>query len=126
LPIRHVAFVDRVQRFLGSVGGRLARFPVPAGTDQGDRSVKVAVAEGLAAVIEEHRAAVATFGDDTRESTLRRAAERVRNTRFKIEAYADLLADEKSRLERALAEAARELRGKVAAISDTVPASTPA
>jgi hypothetical protein len=125
-PIRHIAFVDRVQKFLGSVGGRLARFPVPAGTDHGDRSVKVAVAEGLAAVIEEHRAAVATFGDDTRESTLRRTAERVRTTRFKIEAYADLLADERGRLERALADAARELRGKVAAISDSAHAGAPA
>ena len=103
VPIRFGAFVDRVQEFVNTVGGRLARFPVPVGTPQGDRAVQEAVAEGLSGVIAEHRAAVAGFGDDTRESTLRRAAERVRATRFKLEAYAELLAGEKARLERELA-----------------------
>jgi hypothetical protein len=32
------------------------RFPVPAGTTHGDRSVQEAVASGLAALIEDHRA----------------------------------------------------------------------
>ncbi|MFO0825303.1 MAG: hypothetical protein U0792_19640 [Gemmataceae bacterium] len=36
-------------------------FPVPAGTTEGDRSVTQAVADGLAAVVAEHRAAVAQF-----------------------------------------------------------------
>lgn len=122
VPIRFTDFVDRVQRFIHAVGGRLARFPVPVGTPEGDRSVKEAVAEGLAGVIAEHRAAVATFGEDTREATLKRAAERVRQTRFKLEAYADLLAEERARLERELADAARELRAKVAAVAEPVEA----
>jgi hypothetical protein len=102
---RFAEFVDRVQKFVSAVGGRLARFPVPVGTPQGDRSVKEAVAEGLGEIIAEHRAAMNSFGDDTRESTIRRAAERVRATRFKLEAYADLLLEERGRLERELAEA---------------------
>jgi hypothetical protein len=118
-------FVDRVQKFVSEVGGRLARFPVPVGTPQGDRSVKQAVAEGLGEVIAEHRAAVNSFGEDTRESTIRRAAERVHATRFKLEAYADLLLEERGRLERELAEAARALRDKVAALSTEQPAGAP-
>jgi hypothetical protein len=121
VPIRFSEFVDGVQKFVNTVGGRLARFPVPVGTSEGDRSVKEAVAEGLSGVIADHRAAVAGFGDDTRESTLRRAAERVRTTRFKLEAYADLLAEEKARLDRELAQAAEELRAKVAALSPVAP-----
>ena len=66
-PAEHASFVDRVQAFLGKVNGRLSRFPVPAGTPHGDKSVKDAVAGGIATLIEEHRAAVATFGTDTRE-----------------------------------------------------------
>jgi hypothetical protein len=112
-------FVDRVQKLVSAVGGRLARFPVPAGTPHGDRSVQDAVADGLSAVIAEHRAAVMCFGEDTRESTIRRAAERVRATRFKLEAYGDLLLEERSRLERELADAAQALRDKVAALSET-------
>jgi hypothetical protein len=121
VPIRFQDFVDRVQRLVSAVGGRLARFPVPIGTAEGDRSVKEAVAEGLSSLIAEHRAAVATFGDDTREATIKRAVERVRQTRFKLESYADLLAEEKTRLEKELAEAARELRAKVAAFAAPAP-----
>ncbi|MGC4051930.1 MAG: hypothetical protein QM757_21520 [Paludibaculum sp.] len=50
------------------------------------------MAAGLAALVAEHRQAVAPFGADTREDTLRRAAERIRPTQFKVEAYAEYLA----------------------------------
>jgi hypothetical protein len=120
-PQRHAAFVDKVQSFLGVLNGQVLRFPVPAGTAEGDRSVKEAVAAGLAALVEEHRAAVEAFGADTRPDTLGRAAERIRQARFKVEAYAELLAEERGRLERGLAEAVRALRDKVEAVADAAP-----
>lgn len=113
VPASHCAFVNRIQEFLCKVGGRLLRFPVPAGTEEGDRSVTAAVAEGLAAVIADHRAAVAQFGTDTRDDTLTRAAEKIRTTKFKLTAYAEYLAGERDRLECAVADAERELRAKV-------------
>ena len=113
VPIAHAAFVERVQGFLGRVNGRLLRFPVPAGTPEGDRSVRQAVADGLAALIAEHRQAVAQFGTDTRPDTLDRAAAQIRTTRFKVESYAAYLAEEKSRLDHELELAADELRAKV-------------
>jgi hypothetical protein len=116
-PACHVAFVDQIQDLLSRVGGRLLRFPVPAGTEEGDRSVTQAVADGLAAVVAEHRAAVAQFGTDTRADTLQRAAEKIRTTRFKLVAYAEYLAGERERLEHAVADAERELRDKVEAIA---------
>lgn len=103
------------------INGKLLRFPVPAGTAEGDRSVKEAVAAGLAQLIAEHRQAVAAFGADTRDDTLRRAAERIRTTRLKVEGYAELLAEERCRLERAVAEAQEDLRAKVAELA-SVPA----
>jgi hypothetical protein len=112
-PAEHVGFVDRVQAFLGKVNGRLARFPVPAGTREGDRSVREAVSSGLAALIEEHRQAIASFGEDTRQHTLERAAERIRTTGYKVRAYAEYLAEERSKLERDLARAEDELRERV-------------
>jgi hypothetical protein len=117
VPIAHSAFVDKVQCFLGKLNGQLLRFPVPAGTSEGDRSVKEAVACGLAAMIEEHRAAIATFGEDTREGTLKRAAERITLTRHKLSAYSEYLAEERSRLERELALASSELRAKVESLA---------
>ena len=91
VPQHHVAFTDKIQEFLNRVGGRLLRFPVPVGTEEGDRSVTQAVADGLAAVVAEHRAAVAQFGADTRGDTLQRAAEKIRTTKFKLQTYAEYL-----------------------------------
>jgi hypothetical protein len=113
VPQRHAAFVDKVQHFLGRINGQLLRFPIQSGTAEGDRSVKEAVAAGLATLIAEHRLAIESFGEDTRDDTLTRAAERIRRTQFKIQAYAEYLNEEKSRLDRELATARQELRAKV-------------
>jgi len=121
-PACHAAFTDKIQDLLNRVGGRLLRFPVPAGTSEGDRSVTQAVADGLAAVVAEHRHAVALFGSDTRSDTLERAAEKIRSTRFKIQAYSEYLAGEKASLDRALEAASHELRAKVEEIAG-VPAA---
>ena len=113
VPERHAGFVDKVQAMLGRLNGQILRFPVPAGTAEGDRSVRDAVAAGLAALIDEHRKAVAQFGADTRGDTLTRAAEKIRATQFKVQAYAEYLLDEKGKLDRELALARDELRRKV-------------
>lgn len=122
VPDRHAGFVDRVQTMLGRLNGQILRFPVPAGTAEGDRSVKDAVAAGLAALIDEHRRAVAAFGEDTREDTLKRAADKIRTTQFKVAAYAEYLLDEKVKLDRELATARDELRLKVEQLAATSPA----
>jgi hypothetical protein len=109
VPQAHADFVASVQQFLGRVNGRLARFPVPEGTPQGDRSVKDAVASGIAAMIADHRSAVESFGSDTRKDTLERAAERVKRARHKLSVYAEYLADERTKLERELAESSPRL-----------------
>ncbi|WP_439626833.1 hypothetical protein [Gemmata sp.] len=119
-PIRHAAFVGQVQAMLGRLNGQILRFPVPAGTPEGDRSVRDAVASGLAALVDEHRRAVAQFGGDTRGDTLIRAAERIRATQFKVQSYAEYLLDEKSKLDGELAAARDELRLKVARLAEPV------
>ena len=119
VPERHSAFVDRIDRFLKKLNGSLRRFPVPAGTPHGDRSVREAVASGIETLIREHDAAVETFGVDTREGTFERAAERIKQTRFKVEAYSCYLAEERTRLERDLTAAQARLRAKVESLAGT-------
>src|SRR5260370_675942 len=104
-PQEHTDFLNKVERFVTQLSGKMNRFPVPAGTPQGDRSVKETVAAGIAALIAEHEAAIAGFGEDTRASTLARAAERIRQTRYKVEVYSAYLAEEKARLEKGLTQA---------------------
>ncbi len=77
------------------------------------------MAGGIATLIGEYRAAVASFGTDTRASTLERAAERIRLTRHKIESYVCYLAEERGRLERDLAAASQELRDKEEGLAAT-------
>lgn len=117
VPQEHTYFVDAVQGFLGRLNGRMSRYPIPAGTAHGDRSVKESVANGIAALIADHEQAVDRFDEDTRTSTLERAAERIRQTKFKIEGYTCYLAEEKARLERALAAASAKLRAKVESLA---------
>lgn len=116
VPRQHGKFVSRVQSFLTRINGQMLRFPVPVGVPEGDRSVRQAVADGLASLIAEHRQAVGQFGSDTRPDTLERAADRIRVTKFKIQAYAEYLAGERVRLDRAIAEAECDLRARVAQI----------
>jgi hypothetical protein len=113
VPQDQVGFVDQVEGFLGRLNGKMNRYPIPSGTPHGDRSVKESVATGIAALINDHLQAIERFDEDTRASTLERAAERIRQTRFKIETYACYLAEEKTRLERELSAASAKLRAKV-------------
>jgi hypothetical protein len=75
-------------------------------------------------LIKEHELAIASFGEDTRASTLERAAERIKHTRFKVEAYSAYVAEEKARLEADLATASRRLRAKVEALATTPAAAS--
>jgi hypothetical protein len=117
VPAEHLGFVDRIAQLVAQLNGKMRRFPIPAGTAHGDRSVKESVAAGLEAMIREHEAAIAEFGHDTRAATFERAAERIRLTRHKIEAYATYLAEEKGRLEAVIAAASARLRARVEELS---------
>jgi hypothetical protein len=119
VPQEHTAFTDQVQAFLGKLNGQMLRFPIPAGTPHGDRSVKDAVASGLASLIAEHQIAIESFGEDTRTDTLERAAERIKLTKHKIAAYSAYLAEERDRLERELSLAAAQLRQKVTLLAES-------
>ena len=76
------------------------------------------MASGIGGLIEEYRQAVAAFGPDTRESTLERAAERIRLTKHKVSAYSAYLQEERERLERDLTLASAELRRKVEELAE--------
>lgn len=119
----HLSFVEQVQQFLAQLGARMKRLPIAAGTPQGDTSVRDSVKEGLAAVIAEHEDAIAAFGEDTRPDTYERAAQRIRETRFKIEVYAEYLGSQKEGLEAALAGASLKLKEKVATLAQQAAAS---
>jgi hypothetical protein len=101
--------------------GRAGAAVPGAGRHERGRPVGEGRGGRLAALIDEHRQAVARFGEDTRDGTLERAAEKIRSTQFKISAYAEYLLDAKAGLDRELAAARAELRAKVEQLA-TAPA----
>jgi len=113
VPEVHHDFIAKVERFVRNIGGSLQRFPIPAGSPQGDRAVQEAVAHGLQAIIDEHLQAVQKFGEDTRPDTLRRAEEKVRATKLKIEGYSFYLDKKREDLEASLRQASELLRSRM-------------
>jgi hypothetical protein len=113
VPEVHHDFIAKVERFVRNIGGSLQRFPIPAGSPQGDRAVQEAVAHGLQTIIDEHLQAVQKFGEDTRPDTLRRAEEKVRATKLKIEGYSFYLDKKREDLEASLQQASELLRSRM-------------
>jgi len=113
VPEVHHDFIAKVERFVRNIGGSLQRFPIPAGSPQGDRAVQEAVAHGLQAIIDEHLQAVQKFGEDTRPDTLRRAEEKIRTTKMKIEGYGFYLNKKLEDLEASLQQASELLRSRM-------------
>ena len=116
----HSNFLDSLECFVEKAGGRLLRFPVPAVNKAGARSVKATIASGLAHLIEDYAHAVEAFGADTKPATIERAADHIRQARFKVEAYSSYLEDEKSKLDSLLSDVTERLREKVSAITVSV------
>ena len=95
----HLPFVDRIQSFLvDHLGGKLTRWPIPAGTQHGDASVQDSLDGYLKGLVADHRRAVESFTINTRQDTLAEQAERINATRVKVQAYAQLLGDLKEGL----------------------------
>ena len=113
VPEIHHDFVVKVESFVRNIGGSLQRFPIPAGSPQGDLAVREAVANGLQGIIDEHMEAVQKFGEDTRPDTLRRAEEKVRLTKLKIEGYSFYLDRKREDLEASLQQASELLRSRM-------------
>lgn len=123
VPQRASYLIDKCQQFLGGIGGTMVRFAVSQGNPETERSVKVSIAAGLQAMIEEHQADVDAFGVDTRPDTIKRAAEKIRTSRFKVDAYAALLGEAKEKLESSLKAAAAKLRAKVVELGKSADTS---
>lgn len=118
VPDRFRDFTAKVQAFLHSMGGKLCRMPVPAGTPEGNRSVKDAVEDGLSALAAELDESVEAWNDKTRSSTFENAAERWRQIRHKAEAYSEYLADRQTAILDRLEETKRKIAERVVALSE--------
>lgn len=98
VPKNYNQFTNRIENFLNKLGGNIKRFPVPAGTQTGGRAVKESIESSLNKLIDEYNFDIAQFGINTRNDTMERVADKIKKNRVKIEAYANLLEEEKEKL----------------------------
>lgn len=117
VPEIHRSFSAQMEDFLSALGGSLLRFPVPSGTDAGNRSVKESVDAGLLAMAEELKAARADWSESTRHATMDHQLQRLAIVQHKAESYAALLGDRQAQTLALLAQHKAELIQKINEIS---------
>lgn len=119
IPEKNLETVRKVTTFLEFLKQGITRFPVPKGSPEGDKSVREVVTRGLQKLIEEHKKSIESFVDSTRSGTLEKTVDRINETRFKVEAYAELLASSKESLETELQECKLLLKKKIMELNST-------
>lgn len=115
--LRHAELIGKIANFVRTLGGSFHRLPIQPGTPEGDLTLQGAVSRGLASLIAKHENAVNDFDDDTRASTLERAAKKIAHTREKIACYAAYLGEERARLEKSVADVNRVLAEKIGGLT---------
>ncbi len=112
----HTALLENTSLLVRSLGGQMQRVSLSEDEGETRTSVREVVKKGINSLIEEHEALVDKFSTETRGDTIARAAERLEETKMKIEGYALLLEAGKEELEKRLKASRRKLRDKVLAI----------
>jgi predicted transcriptional regulator len=118
VPVEHTKFTVQVGNFLKEIGGSMNRFPVPAGTDVGDAAVQDAVATAILNLVKEHEQSIDLFSVNTRQDTMENAANKIKATRVKIEAYATYLQDRSSELVKAVDNANKKLKKTIEKLAE--------
>lgn len=119
VPIAYASFIDQIKVFLeDQLGGRINRWPIPAGTAAGDKAVQESMAEYLNGLVKEHNAAMDNFTTHTRPDTIKSTAEKINATRVKMEAYANYLQERREDLLDAVEKARLRLLRQVEQITE--------
>ena len=113
VPAAHTDFTAKVQLFVEKLNGHVVRFPVMKGTKQGDSSVAMSVKATMESMIQDHIEAVDGFTLSTGSNTIETQAEKIKQTRVKLEAYADYLGREAKALTKQVEDANKKLTAKI-------------
>ncbi len=117
VPQRYVSFIDQIQQFVTSLGGFMLRYPIAAGTVQGDMSVAVAVKDRLWSDLDNAEAVFTDMMEKAKEAgrvltdkEWARAHEAVQNARHTIHDNQQYIAGQKAILEDRAALIAKRIR----------------
>jgi hypothetical protein len=111
VPYHHTEFTKKVQQFIKEFGGTLYRWPVPRGTEEGNKSVQESVNNGLNAVLEELQEASNEWTTATHDSTMDKVVDKVNMLKFKASLYAEFLQTKQGELQNAIHAATNVILG---------------
>lgn len=118
VPVAHTAFLDKIEAFCESLGGKLDRFPIPAGEPKAEKAIKNTVATAINSLIKQQETVIDGFTGIVHKSSLEKAAEKIKTGRVKIEAYAHYLGEQQKALLTSLDALNEKLRDKVKEASE--------
>ncbi len=118
VPQEHVVFTDKIHSFLKLLNRKMTRFPVPAGTPNGDKSVQEAMADHFKGMMEDLRDTVKGFSLSTRQGTVEGVAEKYNTINTKIEAYEAYLGDTIQELKEARQQGLAELVAQIEGLEE--------
>jgi len=93
VPQTHFDFVERVDRMLRDLGGKLARFPVIDGTSQGSESIADAMEHWFSELVKDLDETVDGWDETTKPKSFASQADRFKQASFKLECAAEYLGD---------------------------------
>lgn len=109
VPQGQTEIVDRVQEFMAKVGGKLVRFAIGGGSEETSRSIAESMTEHFSHLVAEFRQSLEIVSPDCSAFVLQRRHARIRELRFKLDTFRDLLSENAEGIGKAIADAERLL-----------------
>lgn len=114
VPEKHASLVEQTRVFLRECGGTIREFKIQAGDGHTEVSVAESMLDHLTGLILEFRDSCERVTTDSSDGMVARRHERVAELRSKLEQYRGLLGAAAERIGASIAEAERDLIGRLA------------
>lgn len=121
IPANQMEVVDRVAELMQEVGGTLRRFSIGSGDVETRRSVAESMDDHFARLVREFKDSCENISPDSMPSVMRNRRLRIKELRFKLESFRDLLAGHADGLANAIEDAEAHLNDRRSGAGGELP-----
>lgn len=122
VPHRFHEFVDQVEKFVNLCGGSIHRFPVPEGTEEGDKSVSASLALGFEKAASDIMGVIEEWDGDTKQASFERAQEHLNAIYIKTKGYEAIMDEHRANLEAKIKEVQQAAKDRAAKLLEEAQA----
>jgi len=106
-------FLDKIEKFLQTIGGSLIRLSVYSGDETTEKSIAEIITTTLKTVVDEHNEAITKLSLTESTDDIEEQIQKIEETRLKIESYSEYLAENAETLKNELDKAKAILQAKL-------------